>query len=274
MSGQIVAITAGKGGVGKTMVTVTLGALLAAQGKTVLLVDMNMGMRGLDIALGLEDRVVFDLGDVLEGLCERSAAIIRDRETKVHLLAARQMAGKETVEEEGLLAMLESLRAEYDYILLDTPPAGGPAFDIAARAAETALILATPDDAALRAADRVSGLLRRADVRDQWLVINRISAEHVDAGRQYPPDVCAQIIDMKVLGALPEAMEAARLTLEKRPVLGKSDVAEGFVNLAERLMHPALPLRPWREEAQTLPETKRRPFDRFRWRHAPRREVL
>ncbi len=278
MSGRCVAVVSGKGGVGKTMLTAALAAGLALRGQRVAVVDLNTGLRGLDMAFGLENRVVFDLGDVLDGICELSQALVADKQTGVRMLAARQMTGSDALPEDALSHLCETLRAEYDWVLLDTPSGIGRPFEAAVSAADRALLLTTPDDAALRDTDRLAGLLQRLDVGSPSLVINRIRPDFVDAGLQYAPEVCAQTLDMRPLGVLPEDESVWRRTLEKRPVSGDTQAAWAIRNLLERIEDAGVPLRPWRVEMETPPpaQIRRGLLDRFR-REAqapPRKEVL
>lgn len=259
MSGSCITIVSGKGGVGKSMLVVTLGALWAAQGRRVVLVDMNTGMRGLDMMLGLENRIVFDLGDVLEGLCEPKYALVHDKRTGLRVLASRQIADSEAVDEEALARLTGALRKEYDMVILDAASGIGRGFSASARAADFALLVTTPDDMALRDADRVSGLLERLSMPRPFVVLNRIRPDFVEEGLQYPPEVCAQVLDIPIFGVIPDDDMVLRSTLMKKPALGSFSAALSIANLMERLADESIPIRSWRP----LPvpaEEKRRGF--------------
>lgn len=268
MIGKSCAVVSGKGGVGKSMLVVALGALWAARGKNVLLVDMNTGMRGLDMLLGLENRIVFDLGDVLDGICEPRQAILRDAQTGIRLLAARQISDSEALDEDAFSVLIEDFQRTYDHVLLDAATGIGRGFSAAVRAAESALLIATPDDQSLRDADRASGLVQRLDRPPPCLVLNRLRRDFVEEGLQYEPEVCAQVLDLPVCGAIPEDDEIWRHTLRKQPAVGDFNAALSIQNLAERLFDRSIPLRPWRGEEKAAEEEKRGLFGKLR--RAPR----
>lgn len=264
MRGTSYAVVSGKGGVGKSMLVVALGALWSAQGKSVALIDMNTGMRGLDMMLGLENRVVFDLGDVLEGLCEPRQALLRDAQTGIRLLAARQIADSELLDERALEALVEELEDSYDRVLLDAASGIGRGFSAAVLAARAALLITTPDDQALRDADRIAGLVQRLDLPSPRLVINRLREDFVRAGLQYEPEICEQVLDSRVYGAIPDDITVWRHTLMKRPVIGDFPAALAIANLSDRLSDRSVPLRPWHDEGPPEPERKRGFLERFR----------
>lgn len=276
MSGQCWAVVSGKGGVGKSMLAIALGALWKARGKRVALVDLNTGVRGLDMLLGLENRIVFDLGDVLGGLCGAKQALVRDKRTGLSLIAAQQITDSEMLDEAAFSALVETLREMFDIVLLDAATGIGRGFTAAAQAADQALLIATPDDMALRDADRVAALLGRLEIPSPALVINRIREGFVDSGLQYEPAVCAQVLDLRVMGVIPDDAEVWRHSLEKKPAIGDFPAAAAIENLLLRLEDEAVPLRPWRAEASG-PAFPKGPglFERFRRKKTPaRKETL
>lgn len=258
MSGRCVALVSGKGGVGRTLLAASLGALLAARGNRVAMVDLNTGMRGLDMALGLESRVAFDLGDVLDGLCDLKQALGHGPDG-LRLLAARQVRDSETLDEEQVRAIADALRAEYDWVLIDAAGGIGRGFSAAARCGCEALVVTTPDDAALRCAERSAGLWQRLDGLPPLLAVNRVDAALVEEGLQYTPETCAQVLDLPLCGVIPEDGEALRATLQKRPLSGESPAARGVENLLARLEDPAAKLWDWKPaKPAPLPFWKRR----------------
>ena len=248
MSGPCWTLVSGKGGVGKSTLAAALGAHLALAGRRVALVDLNTGMRGLDMLLGLESRVVFDLGDVQEGLCEAEQALVTDRETGMRLLAAPQMRDSEALDEDALRAMCQTMCESFDFVFLDAASGIGRGFTAAARAAQQALVVTTPDDMALRDAERAAGLLRRLDMPAPALVINRIRPDFVDEGWQYTPEACAQTLDLRVAGVIPDDTAVWRMTLQKRPALGAFPAGRAMAALARWLENADEPIPPWRDE--------------------------
>ncbi len=274
MSGRCLAVVSGKGGVGKTMIASALGAYHAEGGKRTVLIDLNTGMRGLDIAIGLESRVAFDLGDVLEGICDVRQALVTDKRTGVRLLAARQLTGSDRIDMNAFSAAVETLRGLYDRIVIDAPPAMCAGLEAAARVAEDLLLVATPDDAALRGADRAAGLLSRCGAPRPMLAVNRIRAEHVDSGLQYAPEVCAETLDLFLAGAVPEDELAARRILEKLPVAGNIPAAAAIANIALRAEDPDTMLLPWRAEKEAEPPARKSGlFSFLRMKPAIRKET-
>ena len=251
MSGLCYTVVSGKGGVGKSMLVVALGALFALEGKSVALVDVNTGMRGLDLMLGMENRIVFDLGDVLEGHCDVRQALVREKSTGMRVIAARQISDTEWLSEEGLQGLTKALLEQFDVVLLDSASGIGKGFTAAARAAINAILLTTPDDMALRDADRIAGLLHRLDAPSPLVVINRIREDLVDDGLQYMPEVCAQVLDLPILGVIPDDDRIHRATLQKRPAIGGYKGAKAIENVKARLLDRKSPLWPWREEKKT-----------------------
>lgn len=248
MSGRCYTVVSGKGGVGKSMLVITLGALWAKEGKNVALVDVNTGMRGLDLMLGMENRIVFDLGDVLEGACDVQQALVREKNTGMRIIAARQISDSEWLNEEALSNLTRILMEKFDFVLLDAASGIGRGFTAAVHAAGNAILLTTPDDMALRDADRITGLLHRLDMPSPQVVINRIREDLVDAELQYMPEVCSQVLDLPVCGVIPEDDQILRATLQKRPATGSYRGAKAIENVKDRLLDARTPLLPWREE--------------------------
>lgn len=244
MSGRCVALFSGKGGVGRTLMTASLGAMLAGEGKRVALVDLNTGMRGLDMALGMESRVVFDLGDVLDGLCGVKQALLRTP-GDMRLLAARQVRDTETLDENALCGVIAELKEAFDWVLLDTAGGVGRGFSAAARCGCEAIAVTTPDDASIRCVERAAGLWQRLDGQFPVLAVSRIDAALVAEGLQYTPETCAQVLDMPLCGVIPEDMQALRAALLKQPLAGDSPAARGMRNLLDRFMDPAVKVWNW-----------------------------
>jgi septum site-determining protein MinD len=201
--GRAIVITSGKGGVGKTTTTANVGAALAAMGKRVVLVDADVGLRNLDIVLGLENRVRFHLLDVIEGKAELDDALIRDkRNPNLYLLAAAQAREKEDVDGDEMQHLMEQLRERFDYVLIDCPAGIELGFRNAVAGAQHAIIVCTPEVSAVRDADRVVGLLP-----NDWapeLIVNRLRPALVRKGKMLSVDDVNAILRLPLLGVIPD----------------------------------------------------------------------
>jgi len=201
--GRAIVITSGKGGVGKTTTTANVGAALAALGKRVVLVDADVGLRNLDIVLGLENRVRYHLLDVIEGNADLDEALIRDkRNTNLYLLAAAQAREKEDVDGDQMQRLMEQLRERFDYVLIDCPAGIELGFRNAVAGAQHAIIVCTPEVSAVRDADRVVGLLP-----NDWapeLIVNRLRPAMVRKGKMLSVDDVNAILRLPLLGVIPD----------------------------------------------------------------------
>jgi septum site-determining protein MinD len=199
--GRAIVVTSGKGGVGKTTTTANVGAALAARGANVVLVDADVGLRNLDIVLGLESRVKFHLLDVLEEKATLDEALVRDKRSEtLYLLAAAQTREKEDVDTGQMKALIESLRARFDYVLIDCPAGIEMGFKNAVAGAGHAIVVCTPEVSAVRDADRVVGLLPN-DWRPQ-LIINRLRPGLVKRGKMLSVDDVNGILRLPLLGVI------------------------------------------------------------------------
>ncbi|HEV3157332.1 MAG TPA: septum site-determining protein MinD [Candidatus Baltobacteraceae bacterium] len=214
--GRAIVITSGKGGVGKTTTTANIGAALAARGASVALIDADVGLRNLDIVMGLESRVRFHLLDVLEEKCSLDEALVRDkRMEKLSLLAAAQTREKEDVDGEQMRALVERLRERFDYVLIDSPAGIEQGFRNAVIGAQHAIIVCTPEVSAVRDADRVVGLLP-TDWRPE-LIINRLRPALVKKGKMLSIEDVDAILRLPLLGVIPDAPEIIIATNRGEP---------------------------------------------------------
>src|SRR5262245_48926530 len=180
--GEVYVVTSGKGGVGKTTVTATLGAALALRGKRVLVVDADIGLRNLDVILGLENRIVFNLVDVAKKVCKPSQAIIKSKKSNnLFLLPASQTDDKDVIDESEVRYVLEQFKREFHYVLVDSPAGIEQGFRNACAGADSAIVVTTPEVSAIRDADRVVGLVASKGI-DPQLIINRIDFDMVRRG--------------------------------------------------------------------------------------------
>lgn len=244
MAGRVIVITSGKGGVGKTTTVANLGCGLALRGRRVVMIDADIGLRNLDVVLGLENRIVFDLVDVVEKKCRLRQAMIRDKRFEgLYLLPAAQTREKDAVAPEQMRAICRELREEFDYVLVDCPAGIEQGFKNAVAGADEAIIVTTPEVSSVRDADRIVGLLQARDLTDPWLVINRIRPEMIRKGDMMDIDDVNDILALDLLGIIPDDESVITSTNRGEPVVAErgSRAGEAFRNIAGRLEGENIP---------------------------------
>ena len=208
---EVIVITSGKGGVGKTTTSANVGTGLAMLGKRVVLIDTDIGLRNLDVVMGLENRIIYNLVDVIEGNCRMKQALIRDkRYPDLFLLPSAQTRDKSSVSPGQMIKLVEDLREEFDYILLDCPAGIEQGFRNAIAGADRALIVTTPEVSAIRDADRIIGLLEASGVGRMDLIINRIRSDMVRRGDMMSVDDVMDILSVPVIGTVPDDEDIGR----------------------------------------------------------------
>lgn len=255
MSATILTITSGKGGVGKTTTTANLGMALAMLGKRVATVDADIGLRNLDVVMGLENRIVYDLVDVVEGHCRLRQALIRDKRlSELYLLPAAQTRDKTAVNPEQMVQVCDQLRAEFDYVLIDSPAGIEQGYRNAVAPADRVIIITTPEVSAVRDADRIVGLVEAEDKGPAKLVINRLNPGMVRRGQMLSTADVVEILAIDLLGIIPEDKEIIVSTNRGAPVVmnGKSPAGQAFRNIAGRLLGQDIPIMPIRESSGVL----------------------
>lgn len=244
--GKVIVITSGKGGVGKTTATANLGAGLALAGKSVVLIDTDIGLRNLDLVLGLENRIVFDLVDVVDGKCRsfRQALIKDKRFDNLHILASAQSRDKDAVKPEQMKALCVELRQAFDYILLDCPAGIEMGFKNAIAGADEAVVVTNPEVSAVRDADRIVGLLEAAEMQGIGLILNRVKPGLVKRGQMLSVEDVQDILNLKLLGMVPEDERIVHASNKGEPaVLDRSSKAgEAYRDIVMRLLDPGRPL--------------------------------
>ncbi len=203
--GEVIVITSGKGGVGKTTTTANLGTGLAQLGHKVVMVDTDIGLRNLDVVLGLENRIVYDITDVTGGHCRLRQALIKDKRFEgLFLLPAAQTKDKTAVSTDQMKALCDELSQEFDYVVIDCPAGIEQGFKNAIAGAQKAIVVTTPEVSAVRDADRIIGLLEAAELREPRLIINRVRQKMVAAGDMMGIDDIIDILAVDLLGVVPE----------------------------------------------------------------------
>ena len=246
MKGRTIVITSGKGGVGKTTATANLGTALAMRGHRVVVIDTDIGLRNLDVIMGLENRIVYDLVNVVEGKCRLRQAMIQDKnKLELYLIPAAQTREKDSVSPEQLKAVCAELEDEYDYILIDCPAGIEQGFKNAVAAAGEAVIVTTPEVSAIRDADRVIGLLEASGLHRPKLVINRISAEMVKRGDMMGQEDVESLLAIDVIGLVPADERTVSAANRGIPVVhdDRSSAGGAFVRIAARIDGEEVPLQ-------------------------------
>ena len=245
MGARVIVITSGKGGVGKTTTTANIGAALADKGHKVLLIDTDIGLRNLDVVMGLENRIVYDLIDVIEGRCRVSQALIKDKRCpNLVLLPAAQIRDKNDVNTDQMKELIYSLKESFDYILIDCPAGIEQGFKNAIAAADEAIVVTTPEVSATRDADRIIGLLEAAGIKNPRLVINRLRIDMVKDKNMLGVEDILEILAVKLLGVVPDDETVVISTNKGEPLVYKGDslAAKAFKNIASRIEGVEVPL--------------------------------
>ncbi|AEG14041.1 septum site-determining protein MinD [Desulfofundulus sp. TPOSR] len=243
--GEVIVVTSGKGGVGKTTTTANLGAGLAAHGHRVVLVDADIGLRNLDVVLGLENRIVYDITDVTGGHCRLRQALIKDKRFEgLFLLPAAQTKDKTAVSPDQMKALCEELKQEFDYVIIDCPAGIEQGFRNAIAGADKAIVVTTPEVAAVRDADRIIGLLEAAELRDPKLIINRIRPRMVRHGDMMSIEDIIDILAIDLLGVVPEDEAVVISTNRGEPVVQdeRSRSGQAYRNIVRRIKGEPVPM--------------------------------
>lgn len=260
MNSRVITITSGKGGVGKTTTTANIGTALAMQGKKVAVVDSDIGLRNLDAILGLENRIVYDLVDVVEGQCRLRQALIKDRRMpNLYLLPAAQTRDKNAVTSVQMEQLCQQLRQEFDFVIIDSPAGIEQGFRNAIIGADEIIIVANPEMASVRDADRIIGLVEAADKPEPRLILNRLRSEMVKRGDMLDVTDVLEVLGIDLLGIVPEDEMIIVGTNQGEPVVydKRSRAGRAFLNAAQRIMGEEIPLEEV-SEAPSLLERLRR----------------
>jgi len=245
MDSRIITITSGKGGVGKTTTTANLSTALAMQGKKVVAVDSDIGLRNLDAVLGLENRIVYDLVDVVEGQCRLRQALIKDKRLpELYLLPAAQTRDKNAVNSVQMEQLCQQLRQEFDFVVIDSPAGIEQGFRNAIVGADEIIIVANPEMASVRDADRIIGLVEAAGKPEPRLILNRLRPEMVKRGDMMDVADVLEVLGVDLIGIVPEDEAIIIATNKGEPVVyeKRSRAGRAFLNAAQRLLGEEVPL--------------------------------
>jgi septum site-determining protein MinD len=244
MDAKVITVTSGKGGVGKTTAVANIAVGLAAQGLKVCCIDGDIGLRNLDVVMGLENRIVYDVVDVIEGRCRLRQAMIRDKRLpELYLIPAAQTRDKSAVSPSDMVRLCDELRSEVDWVLIDSPAGIERGFRNAIAPANRVLVITNPEVSAVRDADRVVGLLEAEEKGPAALIINRLNQNMVKNHDMLSAEDVVDLLAIELIGVVPEDESVIIGTNRGTPISldGKSRAGQAFRNIASRLMGQQVP---------------------------------
>ena len=252
--GEVIVVTSGKGGVGKTTTVANIGTGLAMLDKRTVVVDTDIGLRNLDVILGLENRIVYNLVDVINGKCRLKQALIKDkRHPELYLLPSAQTKDKSAVSPEQMIKLTEELREEFDFVLLDCPAGIEQGFRNAIAGADQALVVTTPEVSAIRDADRIRGLLEADGIQDIHLIINRLRPDMIARGDMMSVEDVVEILAVNLIGSILDDEQIVIAANQGEPFSGRNSQAEvEYRNICRRLLGEEVPFAPLHQKKGML----------------------
>ncbi|MCL2051924.1 MAG: septum site-determining protein MinD [Lachnospiraceae bacterium] len=240
---EVIVITSGKGGVGKTTTSANVGTGLAAMGKRVVLIDTDIGLRNLDVVMGLESRIVYNLVDVCEGKCRIKQALIRDkRHPNLYLMPSAQTKDKSAIRPEQMVRMVAQLKEQFDYIILDCPAGIEQGFKNAIAGADRAFLVTTPEVSAIRDADRIIGLLEASEFKQIDLIINRMRPDMVRRGDMMSANDVVDILSLNLIGIIPDDEGVVIAANQGEPIVGNHSLAgRAYQDICQRILGKEIP---------------------------------
>jgi septum site-determining protein MinD len=245
MSATVITITSGKGGVGKTTATANIGAALANMGQRVACIDADIGLRNLDVVLGLENRIVYDLVDAVEGRCRLNQAMIKDKHIPgLYLIPSAQTRDKTAVSPSDMIRLCDELRPDLDWIIVDSPAGIERGFKNAIAPADRVIVVTNPEVSAVRDADRIIGIVEAEEKGSPELLINRLNPEMVKQNNMLSADDVVDLLAIHLLGIVPEDKEVLISTNQGIPISlnNKSLAGKAYQNIARRILGEDVPL--------------------------------
>lgn len=243
--GEAIVITSGKGGVGKTTTSANLGTALALSGKKVCLVDTDIGLRNLDVLMGLENRIIYDLVDVAEERCKLKQALIKDKRFEcLYLLPAAQTKDKSSITPEQVKKIVQELKQDYDYVIIDCPAGIEQGFKNAIAGADKSIVVTNPETASMRDADRIIGLLEQEEMEPPKLIVNRLRNHLAKNGDMLDVDEIVSVLSIELLGVVIDDENVIKAANKGEPVALQPDskASIAYRNIARRILGESVPL--------------------------------
>ncbi|WP_430785017.1 septum site-determining protein MinD [Virgibacillus flavescens] len=257
--GEAIVITSGKGGVGKTTTTANVGTALALMEKKVCLIDTDIGLRNLDVVMGLENRIIYDIVDVIQERCKLKQALINDKRfDDLVLLPAAQTSDKSALTTDGMKKIIAELKQDFDYIIIDCPAGIEQGFQNAIAGADKAIVVTTPEKSSVRDADRIIGLLEKEEMDPPSLVINRIRSHMMKNGDMLDVDDVIQILSVDLIGIVIDDDDVIKASNKGEPIALNPNTRAGisYRNIARRILGETVPLQSLEEEKGMLTKIK------------------
>lgn len=259
--GEAIVVTSGKGGVGKTTTSANIGTALALMEKKVCLIDTDIGLRNLDVIMGLENRIIYDIVDVVQGRCKLKQALIKDKRFDyLSLLPASQTSDKTAITINGMKEIVAGLKQEYDYIIIDCPAGIEQGFQNAVAGADRAIVVTTPEKSSVRDADRIVGLLEKEEMKESpRLVINRIRSHMMKNGDMIDVDEIVQLLSIDLIGIVIDDDEVIKASNKGEPIAlnPNSKASIAYRNIARRILGETVPLQSLEDEKGVLQRVKK-----------------
>ena len=261
MTGRVIVITSGKGGVGKTTTSANIGTALAKEGYKVVLIDTDLGLRNLDLLLGLENRIVYTIVDVIEERCKLKQALVKDKKNpNLQLLAAAQTRDKSAVNAEQLKEICDQLKEKNDFVLVDCPAGIEQGFQNAVAGATEAIVVTTPEMSAVRDADRIIGLLEaKEEIQSYKLLLNRVRPNLIKSNDMMSVDDVVEILSAELIGIIPEDTGIITSTNKGEPIVNdeKSLAGRAYMNVARRIIGEEVEFLNLEEETSVVAKVKK-----------------
>jgi septum site-determining protein MinD len=237
--GEVIVITSGKGGVGKTTITANLSIAISKMGKSVIAIDTDIGLRNLDVVMGLENNIVYNLVDVIEGNCRLKQAIIKDRRhNNLYLLPSAQAKDKNAITPQQMIELTNRLKTQFDYVLIDCPAGIEQGFQNAIAGATTAIVVTTPEVSAIRDADRIIGLLEKDGISPIHLLVNKLRPELIRRGDMMSGNDVFEILGTEIIGCVNDDVNVVIATNRGEAIVDQANNSTGkaIINIASRLL--------------------------------------